>query len=61
MIKTASAPNPDKSSGKSVAPKRALTPRRRAREYALQGIYQWLVMRRAGSLPNATLIAKQLA
>lgn len=43
------------------APKRALTPRRRAREYALQGIYQSLVMRRAGSLPNAAVIAKQLA
>jgi len=61
MTKTASAPNADKSLGKSAAPKRALTPRRRAREYALQGVYQWLVMRRAGSLPNAVLIAKQLA
>ena len=46
---------------KPSAPKRSLTPRRRAREYALQGVYQWLVMRRAGSLPNATSIAKQLA
>lgn len=46
---------------KPVAPKRALTPRRRAREYALQGVYQSLVMRRAGSLPNAAAIAKQLA
>jgi len=45
----------------SIAPKRSLTPRRRAREYALQGIYQSLVMRRAGSLPNAGAIAKQLA
>ena len=45
----------------STAPKRSLTPRRRAREYALQGIYQSLVMRRAGSLPNAGAIAKQLA
>lgn len=42
-------------------PKRSLTPRRRAREYALQGVYQSLVMRRAGSLPNAAAIAKQLA
>lgn len=42
-------------------PKRSLTPRRRAREYALQGVYQSLVMRRAGSLPNAVAIAKQLA
>jgi N utilization substance protein B len=47
--------------GKASAPKRSLTPRRRAREYALQGVYQSLVMRRAGSLPNKTLIAKQLA
>lgn len=46
---------------KSAAPKRPLTPRRRAREYALQGIYQSLVMRRAGSLPNGAAIAKQLA
>ena len=43
------------------APKRSLTPRRRAREYALQGVYQSLVMRRAGSPPNAAAIAKQLA
>ena len=28
---------------KSAAPKRSLTPRRRAREYALQGVYQSLV------------------
>ncbi|OWF66168.1 N utilization substance protein B [Polynucleobacter hirudinilacicola] len=46
---------------KSVAPKRSLTPRRRAREYALQGVYQSLVVRRAGSLPNSAAIAKQLA
>jgi len=46
---------------KSVAPKRSLTPRRRAREYALQGVYQSLVMRRAGSIPNGAAIAKQLA
>lgn len=46
---------------KSTAPKRSLTPRRRAREYALQGVYQSLVMRRAGSIPNAVAIAKQLA
>jgi N utilization substance protein B len=47
--------------GKAIAPKRSLTPRRRAREYALQGVYQSLVMRRAGSIPNKTMIAKQLA
>jgi N utilization substance protein B len=46
---------------KATAPKRSLTPRRRAREYALQGVYQWLVMRRAGSLGNAAAISKQLA
>ncbi len=46
---------------KPVAPKRSLTPRRRAREYALQGVYQSLVVRRAGSLPNGVAIAKQLA
>ena len=46
---------------KPVAPKRSLTPRRRAREYALQGVYQSLVVRRAGSLPNGIAIAKQLA
>jgi transcription antitermination protein NusB len=46
---------------KAAAPKRSLTPRRRAREYALQGVYQWLVMRRAGSLGNAAAISKQLA
>ena len=43
------------------APKRSLTPRRRAREYALQGVYQSLVMRRAGSIPNGAAIAKQLS
>jgi N utilization substance protein B len=43
------------------APKRSLTPRRRAREYALQGVYQSLVMRRAGSIPNSAAITKQLA
>lgn len=47
--------------GKTSTPKRSLTPRRRAREYALQGVYQSLVMRRAGSLPSKTAIAKQLA
>ena len=41
--------------------KRSLTPRRRAREYALQGVYQALILRRAGSLPNAEVIAVQLA
>jgi N utilization substance protein B len=49
------------SEAKPAAPKRSLTPRRRAREYALQGVYQSLVVRRAGSLPNSTAIAKQLA
>lgn len=47
--------------GQPVAPKRSLTPRRRAREYALQGVYQSLVIRRAGSIPNSAAIAKQLA
>ena len=63
-----SSPNPslahankENLDGKSVAPKRPLTPRRRAREYALQGVYQSLAVRRAGSLPNGTAIAKQLA
>jgi N utilization substance protein B len=58
------APNPQVVPGTPSAPsapKRSLTPRRRAREYALQGVYQSLVMRRAGSLPNAAAIAKQLA
>ena len=57
-------PNPQVAPGTPSAPsapKRSLTPRRRAREYALQGVYQSLVMRRAGSLPNAAAIAKQLA
>ena len=56
-------PNPSfaKETSASAPPKRSLTPRRRAREYALQGVYQSLVMRRAGSLPNASAIAKQLA
>jgi transcription antitermination protein NusB len=53
--------NPGSTANKEPTPKRSLTPRRRAREYALQGIYQSLVMRRAGSLPNANMIAKQLA
>ena len=54
--------NPDATKEvKSVVPKRSLTPRRRAREYALQGVYQSLVVRRAGSLPNSASIAKQLS
>ena len=53
--------NPQAAKEVKPAPKRSLTPRRRAREYALQGVYQSLVMRRAGSLPNAAQIAKQLA
>ena len=56
------SPKPtDDGTTKAAAPKRSLTPRRRAREYALQGVYQWLVMRRAGSLGNAAAISKQLA
>lgn len=51
-------------SGSSHANKRSLTPRRRAREYALQGIYQLLVMDKSGELTDAPLtvsaIAKQL-
>ena len=53
--------NSGSTANQEPTPKRSLTPRRRAREYALQGIYQSLVMRRAGSLPNANMIAKQLA
>jgi N utilization substance protein B len=41
--------------------KRSLTPRRRAREYALQGVYQCLVLRNSGSFVDAHAIAKQLA
>jgi transcription antitermination protein NusB len=41
--------------------KRSLTPRRRAREYALQGIYQWLMISKSGGLPSAASISKQLA
>ena len=55
------APTHAPKDGKANAPKRSLTPRRRAREYALQGVYQSLVMRRAGSIPNKATIAKQLA
>ena len=40
--------------------KRSLTPRRRAREYALQGIYQWLVVKSSGGLPNEGHISAQL-
>ena len=54
-------PSQENADGKSTTPKRSLTPRRRAREYALQGVYQSLVVRRAGSLPNGAAIAKQLA
>lgn len=45
----------------STAVKRSLTPRRRAREYALQGIYQWIVVKTSGSLPSQVAIARQLA
>ena len=47
-ITTNKLPGSDKEN-KPATPKRSLTPRRRAREYALQGVYQSLVMRRAGS------------
>lgn len=51
-------------SGISSNPKRSLTPRRRAREYALQGIYQYLVIQNTGELNDAPLtvsaITKQL-
>ena len=56
-----SLPTNEATDAKSTAPKRSLTPRRRAREYALQGVYQSLVVRRAGSIPSGTAIAKQLA
>ena len=50
--------------GSTPNPKRSLTPRRRAREYALQGIYQYLVIQKAGELSDAPLtisaITKQL-
>ena len=45
----------------STQVKRSLTPRRRAREYALQCIYQWLVVRSSGSLPSQSSIERQLA
>jgi N utilization substance protein B len=38
------------------AHKRSLTPRRRAREYALQGIYQYLVIKKAGELTDPPLV-----
>ena len=44
----------------SVTVKRSLTPRRRAREYALQGVYQWLVIKAAGGFSDYATIAKQL-
>ncbi len=44
----------------SVTVKRSLTPRRRAREYALQGVYQWLVIKAAGGFADHATIAKQL-
>ena len=47
-ITTNKLPGSDKEN-KPATPKRSLTPRRRAREYALQGVYQSLVMRRAGA------------
>jgi N utilization substance protein B len=58
---SAHSPFPENAKVSKPAPKRSLTPRRRAREYALQGVYQSLVMRRAGSIPNGAAIAKQLA
>lgn len=56
--------NPNPSSHKLVSStqvKRSLTPRRRAREYALQGIYQWLVIRNAGGVGDPVSISRQLA
>jgi N utilization substance protein B len=51
--------------GSTPNPKRSLTPRRRAREYALQGIYQYLVIQKAGELTDVPLtvsaIGKQLS
>ncbi len=48
-----------------AAPKRSLTPRRRAREYALQGIYQCLVLKTAEELFDLPLaisaVTKQLS
>ncbi len=40
--------------------KRSLTPRRRAREYALQGIYQWLMITKSGGIAATQAISKQL-
>ena len=56
--------NPNPSAHKLVSStqvKRSLTPRRRAREYALQGIYQWLVIKNSGGFADITNICKQLA
>ncbi|OZB30286.1 MAG: N utilization substance protein B [Polynucleobacter sp. 39-45-136] len=58
MTKNIAPPSAAANNPSNAAPKRSLTPRRRAREYALQGVYQSLVMRRAGSLPNAAAISK---
>lgn len=44
----------------SVTVKRSLTPRRRAREYALQGVYQWLIIKAAGGFADYATIARQL-
>lgn len=56
--------NPNPSAHKLVSStqvKRSLTPRRRAREYALQGIYQWLVIKNAGGFADISNISRQLA
>ena len=56
--------NPNPSAHKLVSStqvKRSLTPRRRAREYALQGIYQWLVIKNAGGFADISNIRRQLA
>lgn len=45
----------------STPVKRSLTPRRRAREYALQGVYQWLMITKSGGLPATHAIAQQLS
>lgn len=56
--------NPNPSSHKLVSStpvKRSLTPRRRAREYALQGIYQWLIVKSSGGFADVPTISRQLA
>ncbi len=45
----------------STQVKRSLTPRRRAREYALQGIYQWVVIKNSGGFADTDQIITQLS